>query len=167
MATDKQIAANRQNALRSTGPRTPLGKARSRANSLRHGLLSKVGADPALVAGAEKLALSVAREHGQPDHCVEAHTIAEAELTILQARAVRARLLDANSTGRTLDRAANDLRHLPEGADDGIPVVATTRDNDLASAYLDLLPTLSRIDRYEKTAILRRQRALRSLCPVR
>ena len=38
MATERQIAANRANALRSTGPKTAAGKKRSSQNALRHGL---------------------------------------------------------------------------------------------------------------------------------
>ncbi|QEH38486.1 hypothetical protein OJF2_70890 [Aquisphaera giovannonii] len=38
MATAAQIAANRRNAQKSTGPRTKAGKARSRLNGLKHGL---------------------------------------------------------------------------------------------------------------------------------
>ena len=36
----RKIAANRQNALRSTGPKTPEGKAYSRTNALKHGLFA-------------------------------------------------------------------------------------------------------------------------------
>jgi hypothetical protein len=38
MATSRQIEANQRNATRSTGPKTEIGKARSRANALKHGL---------------------------------------------------------------------------------------------------------------------------------
>ena len=38
MATPAQIAANRANALKSTGPRSVEGKAASRFNALKHGL---------------------------------------------------------------------------------------------------------------------------------
>ena len=41
MATDKQLQANRRNAKRSTGPRSPEGKTRSRLNSRKHGLTAK------------------------------------------------------------------------------------------------------------------------------
>ncbi len=41
MASEKQIQANRQNALGSTGPKSPDGKARAARNSLKHGLLSR------------------------------------------------------------------------------------------------------------------------------
>ena len=42
MASEAQIRANRANALRSTGPRTARGKARSALNGLKHGLRSHV-----------------------------------------------------------------------------------------------------------------------------
>lgn len=41
MASEKQIAANRRNATKSTGPRTSGGKAASSRNALKHGVLSK------------------------------------------------------------------------------------------------------------------------------
>ncbi len=41
MTTDRQRAANRGNAKRSTGPRTPEGKAIVSRNALKHGLLSQ------------------------------------------------------------------------------------------------------------------------------
>jgi hypothetical protein len=41
MSTEKQIQANRHNALRSTGPKTSEGKAAVRLNALRHGLRAR------------------------------------------------------------------------------------------------------------------------------
>src|SRR5580704_6628335 len=46
MATEKQIAANRRNSLKSTGPKTSRGKAASCQNSFRHGLRSTAGILP-------------------------------------------------------------------------------------------------------------------------
>jgi hypothetical protein len=39
--SERKLAANRANAQRSTGPRTPQGKTHARLNALKHGLLSK------------------------------------------------------------------------------------------------------------------------------
>ena len=41
MTTPKKIASNAKNALKSTGPRTPEGKAIASINAMKHGLLSK------------------------------------------------------------------------------------------------------------------------------
>lgn len=41
MPTTKQLAANRRNAQKSTGPRTAEGKAKSSLNAVKHGVLSK------------------------------------------------------------------------------------------------------------------------------
>jgi hypothetical protein len=48
MATENQIAANRRNASKSTGPRTEEGKRRSRQNAVRHGLTAET-----VIAGLE------------------------------------------------------------------------------------------------------------------
>ena len=45
MTTEKQILANRQNAERSTGPRTESGKRRSRRNAVHHGLTAETVID--------------------------------------------------------------------------------------------------------------------------
>lgn len=41
MATEKQIRANRSNALKSSGPKTKAGKLKSRLNALKHGLTAE------------------------------------------------------------------------------------------------------------------------------
>ena len=53
VTSDKQTRANRRNALMSTGPKTPQGKAAARQNALRHGLLSA----EMLVPGEDEAAL--------------------------------------------------------------------------------------------------------------
>src|SRR5262245_43755699 len=49
MSSEKQIAANRANAARSTGPNTNSGKARSRMNAWKHGLR----AEKVVIAGED------------------------------------------------------------------------------------------------------------------
>ena len=53
MTSEKQAEANRRNALKSTGPKTPEGKDAVRLNALKHGLLSQ----EVLVPGEDEAAL--------------------------------------------------------------------------------------------------------------
>ena len=46
MASERKQQANRNNAMRSTGPRTERGKLRAKLNTLRHGLATKQAALP-------------------------------------------------------------------------------------------------------------------------
>ena len=58
MTSEKKAEANRRNALKSTGPKTPEGKEAVRLNALKHGLLSQA----VLLPGEDEEAL---RELGQ------------------------------------------------------------------------------------------------------
>jgi hypothetical protein len=66
MTSEKQAKANRRNALKSTGPKTPNGKVAIRYNATKHGLLSR----EILLPGEDKAALreldELLREELQP-----------------------------------------------------------------------------------------------------
>jgi hypothetical protein len=75
--SQKQIEANRRNALRSTGPSSKAGKERSRRNALKHGMAAEV-----LVPEEDRARLDAAmarwtREMG-PDNVVEEHLVRRA-----------------------------------------------------------------------------------------
>ena len=46
MLSEKQLLANQQNALRSTGPRSAAGKAIASQNAIRHGLSAQIAIIP-------------------------------------------------------------------------------------------------------------------------
>jgi hypothetical protein len=67
-SSPRKIEANRRNAQRSTGPKTPEGKAKSSQNSITHGIFAKQflnGAAPETVAEMEVLAAGI-QGHYQP-----------------------------------------------------------------------------------------------------
>jgi len=71
MATAAQILANRLNARRSTGPRTPEGKARSCQNARTHGFRSRTPSAPPLDDPAFARLLHDLRNSFQPVNPVE------------------------------------------------------------------------------------------------
>ncbi len=71
MATKKQIAANRRNAAKSTGPRSAAGKARSSKNALRHGLTAQALVVPGENAADFESLLEAFRTSLQPADAVE------------------------------------------------------------------------------------------------
>ena len=73
MATQAQIAANRRNASKSTGPRTDRGRATSSQNARRHGLRGEVG-DALLVEFLEVLRGSFGWEGDIPNSALNLAT---------------------------------------------------------------------------------------------
>jgi hypothetical protein len=55
MASEKQIAANRANALKSRGPRSVGGKVRASRNAICHGLAANIWKEASAVVSIERL----------------------------------------------------------------------------------------------------------------
>jgi hypothetical protein len=133
MSSDRKITANRNNAKKSTGPRSKAGREASRRNARRHGLAIDIGADPAFHEDIEKLATVLSS--GAQKVSEHARQAAEAELDLTRIRKVRAWLFE---TLYFADTAAPD---------------AMTELND----------ALTKLERYERRAFSRRKRALRAV----
>ena len=93
MASEKQIAANRANAQRSTGPRTAVGKMRSSRNAYRHGLSGPLPFDPMTSAKVDAIAQALVGGDEGEDQAASAAEFARAHLEVLAIRAKRAELI--------------------------------------------------------------------------
>ena len=140
-ASEKKIVANRRNAQKSTGPKSARGKRAVSQNARRHGLSTAL--DAGSMKAANKLTdvvvgdslVSVSRE--------KAFVISEAQICLLNVRAVRGELL-----GMLLEATGDSLARTPSEA---LPDVD------------ELLTQVVRLERYERRAISRRRRAMRGL----
>jgi hypothetical protein len=109
MASEKQIAANRANAQRSTGPRTALGKMKSSRNSFRHGLSGPSPFDPMTSAKVDVMAQALVGGDEGEDQAASAAEFARAHLEVLAIRAKRAELI---TKIETFKYCTHGLRHL-------------------------------------------------------
>ena len=89
MTSEKQIAANRRNATRSTGPITAEGEARSSRNAFRHGL-----SRPVTAVEIGEFALQLVGEEASPAQGDLARAAAAAHLELMRIRQERQRLLE-------------------------------------------------------------------------
>ena len=134
MTSDRKILANRQNAERSTGPKSRAGKNRSRRNALRHGLATDIGADASLDAEMDKIATAI-ESTGWQEGLIFARQLADAELDLLRIRKVRTAIF-----GEAFAESDPELRY-----------------------HAELNRKLSKLDRYERRALSRHKRALRAI----
>lgn len=86
MISPAKLAANRANAIKSTGPRTPAGKARAAQNARRHGLRAAVVADDGFTGRVKDLARRIAGEGANAEIFEAACRIAEAHMDYGRAR---------------------------------------------------------------------------------
>ncbi len=89
--SQKRIDANRKNAQRSTGPRTPEGKSRSRFNGLQHGLAATVPVLPGEDPAAFQARVDAVMDSFAPQNQVEVELLERVAATSLSLdRATRA-----------------------------------------------------------------------------
>ena len=183
MTSLRKLQANRANARTSTGPRSAAGKLRSARNARRHGLSVPVWSDRELSTDARILVLKIAGLDAAPDLQLLARLIAESQIDLKRVRQARHHaiasgfdnplLLPLSALGawervRALIRIDQlmenrlpipwNLKHLiepPEGA------------KKLALAISNVAQVLSTLDRYERRALSRRNRAIRAFDTAR
>jgi hypothetical protein len=184
MATEKQIAANRLNAAKSTGPRSASGKTRASRNAFAHGLSRPLlGAEHR--RAVEALASRILADHGNakgPHALASAREIAEADFELARIRGGKvAQIERLRALGRLeprklfrtpLDEAAWIMQYYwgaalgnirPKCAVDTLPPMPEEGPARTAEAVRRVLPNLLRLARYEARASKRRDRAIHAL----
>jgi hypothetical protein len=106
MTTERQIVANRQNAKKSTGPRSAAGKVRSSRNAYRHGLSVPSGNIEPFAQDVLELARALSPSL---DHASAAYNAAEAQIDLLRAQNAVATRINKVSDLTELSQFAADL----------------------------------------------------------
>ena len=133
MTSTRKLEADKRNASRSTGPRTPGGKLRSRHNARRHGLATPVENDSEAAARIESLAAILADGSNDFERTEQSRAVAGCHFDLRRIRAARHDIFFTMGDLENLDR------------------------NELEAA----LQTIEKISRYERRALSKRKRALR------
>jgi hypothetical protein len=108
MASDRQIAANRKNAKKSTGPSSEAGKRRSSKNAVRHRLASSNSRFPKEIVELARL-LSGAPKDADPTFVsIDA---ADAQMTLVEVKKMKTETLGRFLKG---DRTCDDTHQMNE-----------------------------------------------------
>jgi hypothetical protein len=103
MASERQIAANRRNARKSTGPRSGAGKKRASGNAYRHGLTLNITSTAAFAKQLDKLVREIAGDSKDAIMLERARAIAQAELNLARVRRAKVALIERASVFGELD----------------------------------------------------------------
>ena len=179
MASERQIAANRRNARKSTGPRSGAGRKRASSNAYRHGLSLSITSTAAFAKQLDKLARKIAGNTDDAITLERAGAIAQAELDLARVRRAKVALIErASAFGefdppRSFTSVTRIIRFLnafypgrvalPKPLDSSA-TMPRQEPGRSAEAIRRVLPDLRKLDRYERRAAAQRERAVLDLC---
>jgi hypothetical protein len=184
VATQRQIEANRRNARNSTGPRSSAAKKRTCQNAYRHGLTLSLMSSAAFAKQVDKLARKIAGASPTFLALEHARAAAHAELDLARARQAKVALINRfsaygalNSTD-VLCSVGQEVRFLkrvlagkepPEWPEWMLPAATMPSEEPARTdeAVRRALPELRKLDRYERRAAGRRDRAIRQLAQAK
>ncbi len=135
MTSAKQIAANRRNARRSTGPVTTQGKSQVSRNALRHGLSCRTHRRPEVVSNIEEYVAQLVGDDASRIEVDLAAVAVDAQWVIARIRKERCSVLEG----------------------------LTSESSDVGGLAVRGLKRLAALDRYERRARGRREKALKGL----
>ncbi len=156
-ASEARIAANRANAAKSTGPKTPEGKEASRANALKHGLCAKVVLPERDAAEVRRRADAFAAETNARGDLAHAFARAAAINSVQMERA-------ADQQTAALTRRIRQVEAefvAPEGASP--EEAAKLKDEEVRIAMIDPSKEATRVRQYQAAATRAFFRAAREL----
>ena len=154
MASERQRAANRANARKSTGPKSAAGKYRASRNAFRHGLSVPLVADGAWATRVDGLALKIADSMGGAMDIEQARLLAIAQLEVERARSAT----DAISAQLFSHMEESELAERTNAA-----VILPTSPGAETFEPDQTLTTLKGLDRYMQQAIAGRNRLAKKL----
>jgi hypothetical protein len=182
VTSERKIRANRANARASTGPKTARGRSHASRNALRHALSLPVSSDSVLSEEVEALAREIVGTDANAEIKELARRVAEAQIDLHRVRHARHQLLsqalsdpDYESEGMLRKKAALAIRFLRR-FDSSTPMPDNVMEflnskpegpYKFAAILADKTRQLLALDRYERRAVSRRNRAIQSLDAVR
>jgi len=174
MASEREIAANRRNARKSTGPRSGAGRKRASRNAYRHGLSLNITSTAAFAKQLDKLVRKIAGDSEDAIVIERARAIAQAELDLARVRRAKLVLIERASAFGELDPpqlTVTQMIRILNAYDGVVDSSFPNRSTHLATmpiqepdrsaeAIRQLLPELRKLERYERRAAARRDRAI-------
>ena len=148
MTPPTKVLPNQHNARANTSSKSATGKARSSTNARRHGLAVPIWSDAALAAEAIALAKHIAGPAASAGVRAHAIEVADAQIEVVRVRRWRLDLM---------------RQHLSEVEDSHGPHSKYKK----ALIVANRAAQLQSLDRYERRAVSRRNRAIQSLDAVR